>query len=125
MAAKVKVVSAQPTPFWTLRLAVAEELQKRGLEPFSDDDVEKAREWQDCACGKQDRRIPRWTQRDERLGSTAIAGAPKDKVLFKLGCDFSDKAINTGDVSLAKKIMAKIERRSALILSRLPRKVKK
>lgn len=125
-AKAVKVVSAKPTPFWDLRISVAEEIAKRFPdEPaFTREDIGKAYDWVDCACGKQDPRIPRYSQEEWlRLEKThpnnnKYTNAPKDRVLFNLGMQFAE-AVENDEVSVARIILDKIERRSALLLLRI------
>ena len=110
---KIRVVSATPTPKWTLRIAVAEELKRRGIEPaFSFEDRGDAANWQMCVCGNQDQRIP-------RMGKGDFPSAPVDRILRNLGTAFYDEAVSQDNVQLAKTIMDKIERRAALLISRL------
>jgi hypothetical protein len=66
--------------------------------------------WPECACGKQDPRIPRNSN-----------GSPKDAELFILGLSFST-AVNVGDYRRAEYLLTQIEKRAQEILGELNRK---
>jgi hypothetical protein len=123
MATKIKVVLAPPTPFWSLKIAVAKELKNtHGIDhPFSYKDREKASSWIDCACGNQDPRIPRFKSSAEGRGLSrseyAVKGAPVDAALRTLGVRFSE-AVNEQNPERAGSILKSIERRSACLLAK-------
>lgn len=130
MKSTVKVVSAKPTPFWNLRIAVAKEMKDRTGTGFTSDDEGKAQMWYDCACGNQDPRIPRYTAEEiEKLDKThpvnnCSIGAPKDRILARLGLQFADQ-VSEDNVNGASDTLDKIERRSATLLLRMRQKGKK
>jgi hypothetical protein len=71
---------------------------------FTEADKKNAKDWFNCACGKQDPRIPR----DE-------CGAPLDSVLFNLGNNFSD-CVNQDNYGVAAMGLIEIERRARNLL---------
>lgn len=73
---------------------------------FIEEERIAASRWTTCACGKQDSRIPRYE------------GAPKDKVLCRLGAAFYD-AVHEQDPYRALYLLGRIERRAAEILARV------
>ncbi len=91
---------------WDIRIDLAEEHGK-----FSAKDVELARSWVTCACGEQDKLVPRYSK------NSAYKGAPKDSVLTFLGQDFfSHVAANKFDA--ARTALGKINRRAAVIIKK-------
>jgi hypothetical protein len=72
---------------------------------FTTRDRIDAKSWFSCACGEQDKRIPR-----------TIDGWPKDYGLFVLGGQFFS-AVKNDDFDAAEHILAKIEVRAAQLLT--------
>jgi len=66
-----------------------------------------AEDWVTCACGNQCEIIPRYDN-----------GEPKDNILYELGIIFS-KRIKDKNKSLAKKCLAEIEERSAILIQEI------
>jgi len=89
---------------WHKRIDAAE---KRGR--FTEDDKHRADNWVTCACGEQDKRIPRFM------------GEPTDEGLQHLGYQFSG-AIGATDFGKARTTLARIERRAAKVLAGLEEK---
>lgn len=88
------------TPYWWEAIDAAE---KRG--GFTEEDVERAEGWVDCACGKQDPRIPRHH-----------GLAPKDYRLATLGVHFYD-AVDGNLYEEARRILLAIEKRAAEVIA--------
>jgi hypothetical protein len=87
---------------WHERIEAAE---KRG--EFTSDDRKRAYEWVDCACGEQDKRIPR--NKD---------GEPMDNTLSELGAFFAD-AVDCDDFDAAADYLQEIEHRAAQSLAEI------
>lgn len=96
------------TPYWWKAI---EDAKKRGH--FTGAQIAMSADWQTCACGKQDKRIPRG-------GNHWNESAPDDDALAQLGLDFCN-AIESGEPFLASDILSKIETRAAQILARVAR----
>lgn len=97
------------TPYWTKVLQVAARREKTGyMRPFTKAEIDKAGDWVTCACGKQDKCIPR-----------AYDGTyePADRLLNDLGMAFFD-AVYTGDVKAAKRLLGQIEMRARYVVGR-------
>jgi hypothetical protein len=97
------------TPFWWKRIELAE---KRGR--FTPEDVTKASDWVTCACGRQDKRIPR------HLHYTGQPTRPVDFELQKLGMCF-DKAVQANNFDWARHTLLAIETRAAQVLEEVTR----
>jgi len=80
---------------------------------FDNKGLAEASKWATCACGRQDKRIPR---RPDYL--FVEPRAPKDKQLFNLGASFM-YAVNNNKFTLAAKRLIRIENRAAKILAKL------
>lgn len=98
---------------WGKRILAAE---KRGK--FTPEESALAKNWQTCACGEQDPRIPRQTE--ESPGSIRWDMCPVDDRLSKLGSQF-DQNVRHGQyapegIPQAAKTLVRIESRSAGIL---------
>jgi hypothetical protein len=91
--------------YWGRRIIAAE--KNRG---FSKTDRDLAYEFETCACGKLDRRIPRHFG---RLGYMEYS--PKDKQLFNLGINF-EKAVKENKFIIAAKRLIRIENRGKKVL---------
>lgn len=100
---QIKVKNAKPTKFWTKEIKEAKARKRANKIPFSETVIDKAEDWPDCACGNQDRRIPR------------SYGEPLDRKLSDLGVKFGD-AVRHQNPSKAEKLMKQIEKRSSEIL---------
>ena len=87
------------TPYW---IKAINEAKKTGK--FTEDQRSKAASWVTCACGKQDKFIPRNS-----------FGAPIDKRLDMLGLDFY-RNVRDACPYTAEETLAFIERRAAEIL---------
>lgn len=74
---------------------------------FSDDDTKLAISWVTCACGEQDRRIPR-----------SRNGEPNDLRLSDYGCGFFSAVVGFRPIEAAS-LLGKIETRATEILSDL------
>lgn len=83
----------------------------RRNEPLRVEAVKKADDWNDCACGGQDARIPRLERN----------GRPVDYQLSCLGYDFAFE-VNEGEYAEAKVTLAAIESRAAEILAEMESK---
>jgi hypothetical protein len=92
-------------PNWNDRI---KEARKRGN--FTKQDILKAAEWPNCACGEQDARIER-----NRYGE------PDDMKLWILGADFSEY-VGLNDFASARQTLAKIEKRAAQIIAAMMEK---
>lgn len=90
------------TRFWD---RVIDEARETG--GFSRRVKDLANEWPDCACGKQDPRIPR-----------GPADEPEDYELRTMGMAFGD-AVELDEVEEAGVLLAQIEERSTEILREL------
>ena len=84
---------------WGLRIQLAEE---RGY--FTQQDRRDAGEWPTCACGKQDPRIPRFSNQ-----------RPRDYGLESLGLSFYNR-VRDHDAVGAADVLVEIEERSREIL---------
>jgi hypothetical protein len=70
---------------WGLRIIDWEKTTVRDSKALSE-----AFSWVDCACGKLDPRIPRWTGLEPDFrDSYGAKSSPKDKILNDLGVDFA------------------------------------
>ena len=96
------------TPYWTKVIDRAIAKADAGLPAFTDAQFKRAEDWVTCACGKQDPRIRR---RD-------YSNAPHDGTLFLLGMSFSEAVENNWPIK-AEKILAKIEKRAAVLLKEI------
>ena len=97
--AKLLLIAASlDETIWGKRIIRAE---KRGY--FTTSDNGEARNWNTCACGKQDKRLLSY-------------GKPKDFWLYHWGCVFSDQ-VGTDHPLGAAKTLIKIEKRAAKILA--------
>lgn len=85
---------------WYQRIDAAE---KRG--GFTANDRRKAGEWTTCACGRQDKGIPRFSD-----------GEPMDDALVVLGLDFHLHVVRDRP-ALARTTLAAIEKRAAEVLA--------
>lgn len=83
---------------------LAPERIARGEEPFTEEELNEAASWPTCACGVQDKRIPR--ERD---------GEPRDESLSNAGVVFY-AAIDAQDLFRARRAMTQIELHSARVL---------
>ena len=92
--------------FWGERIIKAE---KRGR--FTLKDHKLAEDWQTCACGEQDNRIPRGNK-------GASPARPDDSRLACLGGDFY-MYVSRSMVSLAANTLVKIEKRAAEVLAQV------
>ena len=92
------------TPYWTKVIEQAKTRLRTQEEPFTDLQMQRATSWVTCACGKQDKFIPRNS-----------GGAPMDTELDLLGLDFYTD-VKCGDPYHAEVTLEKIERRAAEIL---------
>ena len=99
------------TPYWWEAINKAE---NRGQ--FNCGEVSRANHWSTCACGKQSKLIPRYSRASAIL--YVNIGAPKDEYLKSLGKEFYF-AIGKNQFSRARKVLSKIERRSAKLLQGL------
>ncbi len=104
------------TPFWFRVIQAAEKRRAAGLTPFYETHVELAKNWQTCACGRQDKRIPRHGPGDP----FKQYGSPVDSLLRHYGSDFYDR-VRDQDVEGAMETMLNIERRAAEVLAELPK----
>lgn len=93
------------TPYWHDAIRIARENGS-----FTKEDRIKANSWVDCACGKQDPRIPRF--------EAPLYQAPKDTELREYGEDFGE-AVSLNNFRLAEKALILIEKRSAEIIAGL------
>lgn len=84
--------------------AAAKKKARLGGDLFTDAQRNAAMNWPDCACGVQDKRIPR-----------SYLGDPEDDILAALGGEFSD-AVLGNNPSKAASLLKKIEKRSAILL---------
>lgn len=87
---------------WHDRIATA------AVVGFTPKDVALAHAWVTCACGEQDRRIPR----------RSMDGRPEDPLLDRLGTEFYDNVLDNRPKDAAK-VLSQIERRAAEILQRM------
>jgi hypothetical protein len=87
------------TKSWHQRIDDAE---KRG--GFTEADKQMAKSWQTCACGRQDKRIPR-----------CYGGDPADGELDRLGNTFNS-SVRNDHFRKARKALYAIEKRAAEIL---------
>jgi hypothetical protein len=94
---------------WWERIEAAE---ARGR--FTEADELLAADWVTCACGEQDDRIPRHGGGSYRFA----AGRPYDETLALLGRDFY-QAVKRNNASYARRVLTRIEARSAKILAEL------
>ena len=93
------------TPYWTRVCNRAIERKREGKEPFTEAQKKRAAAWVTCACGKQSALIPR-----------DFAGEPLDGILTFFGRQF-DTAVDAGKPGKAKRILAKIERQSLIVIA--------
>lgn len=100
-------MSARKTPYWWAVIAEAKLRKKKGLPAFTYAHAAKAGDWQTCACGEQDPRIPRghW-------------GGPLDDTLDELGMQFY-RAVTTDSTNLATRTLLAIEKRAAEVLAQV------
>lgn len=84
---------------WTQRI---DDAQKRGH--FRDADIDLAGEWVTCACGEQDKDIPR-----------NIVGCPLDDRLEELGIEFMN-AVEENNFNVARSILVDIQTRAFWVL---------
>jgi len=87
------------TPYWWVAIDKA---KKFG---FSDEEKDNAGSWITCACGKQDKRIPR-----KELGS------PNDRKLANLGIRFCDE-VDSDNPFKAEKTLLRIEHCAAIVIA--------
>ncbi len=80
---------------------------------FTDKDREDARNWQTCACGKQDPRIPRT---ESAYGDS---GRPEDYDLFKYGARFHDDGVARQDFLAAAENLIAIEGRACALIAEI------
>lgn len=94
------------TPYWTAAIEVARAnlAEGRGYG-FTADQEEKAEDWQTCACGNQDPRIPRDSN-----------GMPLDVRLRMAGWAFW-AAVQGDDVEAAAVALDQVEREAARVLA--------
>jgi hypothetical protein len=97
------------TAYWPKVIEAAKVRKKKGLEPFTHEQQDRAMDWVTCACGKQDDRIPR---------SEIIQPWPLDPRLRDLGSKFA-WAVEDGKPEKAQSILGKIERRAAQVLAKV------
>lgn len=105
------------TPYWWTVMEKAERRLAKGRHPFTAAEETKASSWVTCACGKQDKLIPRYPE------TSVVEGEPVDPVLSRAGFDFFD-AVRAGDVKSAKRLLVRIERRAIQLLKQ-PKTLKK
>lgn len=95
------------TRCWWKVIQEAKKHKAKGLKPFTTEHKDAASDWPDCACGKQDARIPRDSD-----------GVPLDGFLRVLGCEFVSKVFL--DLPDAAEItLLAIEARAAELLEEL------
>lgn len=107
-------------PNWIERIEAA---RTRGA--FDDCDRKQAQDWTTCACGSQDRRIPRYTAQDEKAGvqcawedgerDEVSRGVPRDAALRVLGTKFYT-CIDQNLFTDAALCLLRIERRAGQVL---------
>lgn len=97
----------RPTPYWHDAIRIARENGS-----FTKEDRIKANSWVDCACGKQDPRIQRFSPAHDDVG------APLDSELREYGFEFGD-AVNLDDFNNAARLIILIEKRAAEIIAGL------
>jgi hypothetical protein len=96
------------TPYWWGVIERAKERKREGMKAFTSSQRTKARwSWTDCACGRQDPRIPRDSD-----------GMPRDRTLVALGLDFG-KAVDNQLPSKAARLLRSIERRSFRLITEM------
>lgn len=93
-----------PTPYWFNVIRRAVTRRNKGQTPFSQEHVDRAKDWVTCACGKQDQRIER-----------SDFGCPVDYKLATAGSRFYDAVVRQ-DPKLAREILDKIEVRASELL---------
>lgn len=101
-----KAPKAGYTPYWWKVLyQLAPKRVKLGRKPFTNTEVDKSCVWQTCACGKQDKRIPRdkWDKE------------PHDQKLATAGMDFM-YALKLQDLPRAKIAMHYVELNAKRVL---------
>jgi hypothetical protein len=102
----------QKIPYWFKAIEEA-----RVLGEFTYEHHRRANDWTTCACGEQDRRIPRYEQDDEdETGARVYAGEPKDDDLSALGCRFA-WAVDDDDLDGALALLHQIEARAAVVIA--------
>jgi hypothetical protein len=107
------VMAKKKTPYWHTAIEAA---KRRGT--FLAVDVRRAESWISCACGKQDKSIPRYTRKEADASIRPVrAGMPKDRVLADLGVSFLD-SVEFNDPESAARVLTSIEKRAAKILAR-------
>lgn len=98
----------KPTPYWWRAIETA---RKRGH--FTEEDIARAHGWTTCACGKQDKRIPRSKNLDWENGRPA--NAPLDARLYALGGSFYEYVMSNAFYKAERALVA-IERRAAALI---------
>lgn len=114
------VVEAPPTGlkrFWFAQLIKVIETG----DDLPADVAKKATRWQDCACGTQDPRIPRYTGKEADSNRDAWEGMPKDMKLAELGLVFN-REVGDRNYPMALVTLLRIEERSGEILADLYKK---
>lgn len=91
---------------WHQRIQAAKD---RGS--FTEGDMDLAKDWTTCACGGQDKRIPRKGTQDE-------PNAPRDYDLYMLGIRFN-MLVHAHDFDKAEHVLDRIDRRAGEILAEL------
>lgn len=96
------------TAYWSRVLQQAAKRQAAGKPAFTANEIERAGDWVTCACGKQDKRIPRYE------------GEPRDGLIRLLGYRFGHD-VEMGCVNEAKRNLARIEARAAVLIAEIER----
>lgn len=99
--------------YWDKVVAIAIARESIGLKPFTKTQIERSAEWQTCACGKQDSRIPR--KKDE--GSGSKSWCPVDDRLRWAGINFYEALVNQNPKD-AKKYLDQIEKRAGFVIQK-------
>lgn len=98
-------MKARKTPYWWRAIESAKRRKKRGLQGFTWPVYERALGWITCACGKQDKRIPR-----------GPGGKPEDSRLTELGGSFAYH-VGMDQIAGAERTLRAIERRAVEVLA--------
>ena len=99
------------TPYWFRVCQNAIKRKAEGKEPFTQEHRDRAGKWADCACGRQDPRIPRYPS-----GWPIGANCPIDDMLRHLGGNFSF-FVKSDLPEEALETLLKIEKRAAEVLA--------
>ena len=92
------------TPYWTRVIKRAKERKAQGLRAFTTKQWDRAHDWPDCACGRQDERILR-----------SEKGVPVDDELCRLGNAFA-KAVTDNAPAEAGRALVDIENRARVLI---------